>query len=120
MNIEHIWIMHCGHFCCLHDIHAPILKRSEAIFLASFTSGSFSWFHRHLLNTEGTSFYHQDIVIPDPFLWRMNVSCDCQDPSSPKTKKRIKTCTWYVEFMLEVTLEVSDDTDDPDFDITVL
>ena len=48
----------------------------------------------------------------------MNVSCDCQDPLSPITKKRIKTRTWYVEVMLEVILEVSDVTDDPDFDIT--
>ena len=57
-------------------------------------------------------------MIPDPFHWRMNVSCDCQDPSSPITKKRIKTRTWYVEFTLEVTSEVSDVIDDPDFDIT--
>ena len=53
-NHEHIWIMHCSHFCCLPNIHAPILKRSEAIFLASFTSGSFSWLHLSLQNTEGT------------------------------------------------------------------
>jgi len=48
----------------------------------------------------------------------MNVSCDCQDPPSSVTKKRIKTRTWYVEFTLEVTSEVSDVIDDPDFDIT--
>ena len=35
LNHENIWIMHCSHFCCLPDIHAPVLKRSEAIFLAS-------------------------------------------------------------------------------------
>ena len=110
--------MHCVHFCCLPNIHAPILKRSEALFSASFTSGSFSWFHRVFRNTEGTCFNHQDIAIADPFHWRMNVSCDCQDPPSPVTKKRIKTRTWYVEFTLEVTSEVSDVIDDPDFDIT--
>ena len=53
------------HFCCLPNIHAPVLKISEARFLASFTSGSFSWFHWSLRNTEGTGFYHQDIAIPD-------------------------------------------------------
>ena len=47
----------------------------------------------------------------------MNVSCDFQDPLPPVTKKRIKTRTWYVEVMLEVTSEVSDVTDDPDFDL---
>ena len=47
----------------------------------------------------------------------MNVSCDFQDPLPPITKKKIKTRTWYVEFMLEVTSEVSDVTDDPDFDL---
>ena len=46
----------------------------------------------------------------------MNVSGVCQDPSSPITKKRIKT--WYVEFIHEVTSEVSDVTDYPDFDIS--
>ena len=35
LNHENIWIMHCSHFCCLPDIHPPVLKRSEAIFLAS-------------------------------------------------------------------------------------
>ena len=47
----------------------------------------------------------------------MNVSCDFQDPLPPITKKKIKTRTWYVEFVLEVTSEVSDVTDDPDFDL---
>ena len=47
----------------------------------------------------------------------MNVSCDFQNALPPITKKRIKTRTWYVEFMLEVTSEVSDVTDDPDFDL---
>ena len=49
-----------------------------------------------------------------PLHWRMNVFCDCQDPFSPITKKRIKTGTWYVKFMLEVTSEVSDVTNDPE------
>ena len=83
--------MHCGHFCCLPNIHAPILKRSEAIISASFTSGRFSWFHLSSQNTKWTCFYHQDIVVSDPFHWRMNVSCDGQVPSSPITKKGTKT-----------------------------
>ena len=49
-----------------------------------------------------------------PLHRRMNVFCDCQDPFSPITKKRIKTGTWYVKFMLEVTSEVSDVTNDPE------
>ena len=107
--------MHCSHFCCLLNIHAPILKRSEAIFLASSTAGNFSWFHLSLRSTEGTRTLRE--LFPTTSNWRMNVSCDCQDPLSPITKKRIKTCTWYVEFILEVTSEVSDVTDDPDFNI---
>ena len=43
----------------------------------------------------------------------MNVSCDSHDQLSPIQKKRIKTRTWYVKFMLQV----SDVTDDPDFDV---
>ena len=38
----------------------------------------------------------------------------------PIMKKRIKTSTWYVEFMLEVTSEVSNVADDPDFDLAQL
>ena len=43
----------------------------------------------------------------------MNVSCDSHDQLSPIQKKRIKTRTWYVKFMLQV----SDVIDDPDFDV---
>ena len=43
----------------------------------------------------------------------MNVSCDSHDQLSLIQKKRIKTRSWYVKVMLQV----SDITDDPDYDV---
>ena len=71
-------------FCCLPYIAAPVLKISEAGFLASFRLSLVEVFLGPLVLAK----HWRDLFLSShPFHWRMNVSCDCQDPSSPIKKK---------------------------------